>query len=156
MWKYLKHPNILPFLGVTISPLQLISDWMACGTLREYIKKQPEADRLGLVGLSLVATILRLPRKQLSDVARGLHHLHSCNVIHRGIKGVRGRSEPCFTSRVDTRLAKHSRGWLWSCGHRGFFRSHYRQGRGFSGERLGKSWIYRQMDRTGDFERRGI
>ena len=51
MWKYLEHPNILPLLGVTITPFQLISTWMPGGDLPEYIKKNPDADRLGLVSV---------------------------------------------------------------------------------------------------------
>lgn len=50
MWKHLSHPNIVPLLGVTIIPFQLISSWMTGGTLLEYIKTNPNADRLGLVG----------------------------------------------------------------------------------------------------------
>ena len=50
MWKRLTHPNILPLLGITVTPLQLISDWMSGGDLPDYIKKHPDADRLGLVG----------------------------------------------------------------------------------------------------------
>ena len=49
MWKRLEHKNIVPFLGTTPSPLQLISEWMTGGDLTEYIKKQPGVDRLGLV-----------------------------------------------------------------------------------------------------------
>ncbi|KAF9644753.1 kinase-like protein [Thelephora ganbajun] len=71
IWKRLKHPNILPLLGVTTSPLQLISDWIPGGNLQEYIKKHPDTDRLQL----------------LYEVANGLCYLHSCNVIHGGIKG---------------------------------------------------------------------
>ena len=56
MWKYLTHPNVLPFLGVTISPLQLISDWMPGGDLPGYIEKHSDADRIELVsGLSVVS-----------------------------------------------------------------------------------------------------
>ena len=88
MWKRLTHPNILPLLGVTITPFQLVSNWMSGGDLPEYIKKYPDADRLGLVG----AFPWRLPRTypccQLSDVAKGLCYLHSCNVIHGDLKGV--------------------------------------------------------------------
>ena len=53
IWKNLTHPNILPFLGVTIDPLQLVSEWMPGGTLLKYVKNNPDADRLGLVGISL-------------------------------------------------------------------------------------------------------
>jgi len=50
-WRYLKHPNIIPLLGITIAPssFQLISDWIPGGNLTEYIKNHPRADRLGLV-----------------------------------------------------------------------------------------------------------
>ena len=49
MWKHLEHHSIVPLLGITPIPLQLISKWMPGGDLPEYIKKNPEADRLGLV-----------------------------------------------------------------------------------------------------------
>ena len=51
-WKRLKHPNIVPLLGINVtpSPPQLISDWILGGNLTEYIKNNPGADRLGLVG----------------------------------------------------------------------------------------------------------
>ena len=52
MWKRMTHPNILPLLGVTIAPLQLVSNWMLGGDLPEYIKEHPSADRLELVSPS--------------------------------------------------------------------------------------------------------
>jgi hypothetical protein len=51
VWKRLKHKNIVPLLGITPAPLQLISNWMPGGDLTEYIKKYPEVDRLDLVGV---------------------------------------------------------------------------------------------------------
>ena len=51
MCKHLAHPNIVPLLGITPDPLQLISEWMPGGDLREYAKKHPGTDRLGLVGV---------------------------------------------------------------------------------------------------------
>ena len=58
MWKYLIHPNIVPLLGVTITPkFQLISGWMSGGDLPEHIKKSPDADRRKLVGILPVAFI---------------------------------------------------------------------------------------------------
>ena len=59
-WKYLDHPNILPLLGITIEPLQLISNWVSGGNLLEYVRKHPEADQLKLVGGSFVAIIRRV------------------------------------------------------------------------------------------------
>lgn len=49
VWKHLKHPNIVPFLGVSGTPFQLVSSWMSGGYLMEYLKRRPDADRLGLV-----------------------------------------------------------------------------------------------------------
>ena len=54
MWKYLTHPNIVPFLGVTSTPSQLVSDWMPGGDLLGYIEACPGADRLGLVSAPLL------------------------------------------------------------------------------------------------------
>ena len=56
MWKRLEHHNIVPLLGITPTPLQLISKWMPGGDLTEYIKKNPDADRLGLVNSPAVVS----------------------------------------------------------------------------------------------------
>ena len=62
MWKHLTHPNILSLLGVSMTPFQLISDWMPGGDLPGYIEKNPNADRLKLVGVpSIVITQYSLP-----------------------------------------------------------------------------------------------
>ena len=51
MRKHLAHPNIVPLLGVTLDPLQLISDWSSGeNDLTEHIMNNPDADRLRLVG----------------------------------------------------------------------------------------------------------
>ena len=60
MWKRLTHPNVLPLLGVTIDHFQLISNWMPGGNLSVYIKKNPDADLLGLVRILPFAAIPRL------------------------------------------------------------------------------------------------
>jgi len=51
VWKHLKHQNIVPLLGITPIPLQIISEWVPSGDLTEYIGKHPETDRLRLVGV---------------------------------------------------------------------------------------------------------
>ena len=48
MWKRLEHQNIVPLLGITPNPLQIVSGWMFGGDLTEYIKKYPATDRLSL------------------------------------------------------------------------------------------------------------
>ena len=53
MWKALRHPNILPLLGVTMTGTQLVmvSEWMTNGTINEFVKLHPNADRFELVRL---------------------------------------------------------------------------------------------------------
>ena len=59
MWKHLTHPNILPLLGVTLTPFQLVSTWMPGGDLPEYIKNNPDVNRIRLVGAPPIVFILR-------------------------------------------------------------------------------------------------
>ena len=50
VWKNLAHPNIVPLLGVTTNPIQLVSGWMPDVDLTGYITNYPDMDRLSLVG----------------------------------------------------------------------------------------------------------
>ena len=49
IWKRLRHPNIVSFIGVTTDPLQMVSEWMPGGTLTKYVENNPGANRIGLV-----------------------------------------------------------------------------------------------------------
>ena len=49
MWKRLRHPNIVPFVGITTNPLQIISKWMPNGTLTDFIEGNPDANWISLV-----------------------------------------------------------------------------------------------------------
>jgi hypothetical protein len=53
-WKSLRHPNVLPLIGVTMSEnrFAMISDWMANGNINGFVKARPDANRLELVGFS--------------------------------------------------------------------------------------------------------
>ena len=93
----MKHSNITPFKGVTTDPLQLISDWMHGGDLLGHIKNKPDADRLELVNVPPSELTLADSRYQLSDAVDGLNYLHSRNVIHGNLKGVRDYSGSRFT-----------------------------------------------------------
>ncbi|KAG9042412.1 hypothetical protein FS837_010903 [Tulasnella sp. UAMH 9824] len=75
IWRTLKHPNILPLLGVCKfeenMPLYLISPWMKYENVKRYLAKFPEADKLGLT----------------HEVALGLQYLHSVAILHGNLNG---------------------------------------------------------------------
>jgi hypothetical protein len=52
-WKYLRHPHVVPFLGVSnIFPVCLVSEWMPEGTLLSFLKRHPNEQRPRYVGIS--------------------------------------------------------------------------------------------------------
>ena len=93
VWKHLDHPNIVPFRGVTFQPLQLVSDWIPGGELREYINKNSQANLISVVSLFIFIHNQNLILFQLLGAAKGLAYLHSRNVVHGDIKGVRTTTE---------------------------------------------------------------
>lgn len=50
-WKHLRHPNILPLLGVTVSEnrFAMVSEWMDNGNINEFVRKDHDANRTALV-----------------------------------------------------------------------------------------------------------
>jgi len=50
-WNALRHPNVLPLLGVTMgnSEFAMVSEWMTNGNINEFIKAHGDANRLELV-----------------------------------------------------------------------------------------------------------
>ncbi|KAG0707066.1 kinase-like domain-containing protein [Suillus ampliporus] len=80
VWYFVRHPNCLPFYGVYVfddagvKTWCLVSPWMADGHVKDYLQKNPDADRLPLI----------------LDVACGLKYLHSMEpaVSHGDLKGV--------------------------------------------------------------------
>ena len=147
MWKHAKHPNIVPFLGVTNTPLQLVSNWMPGGNVMEYIKGHPGADRLALVRYSLLRDPDPLPPYQLLDVAEALHYLHSRNVVHGDLKGVcELRKKP--SNLLTKVLAKHSRRRCRTCMSHGLWACHRHSGPGT--HRVHSRLLFHTMDRTGD------
>jgi serine/threonine protein kinase len=41
VWKHLRHPNVLPLLGVTVSERRfaMVSEWMENGDINEFVGK---------------------------------------------------------------------------------------------------------------------
>ncbi|KAF9789222.1 kinase-like domain-containing protein [Thelephora terrestris] len=72
-WRHLRHPNILPLLGVDLEPrrLSMVSEWMDHGNINEYLKRHQKVNRLQL----------------LVDAATGLGYMHSIKIVHGDLKG---------------------------------------------------------------------
>jgi len=75
-WRAAKHPNIVPFLGLSCdfdrpNMLCMVSPWFRNGNIVDFLKTRPGVDKLALV----------------KDVATGLSYLHGRSIIHGGIKG---------------------------------------------------------------------
>ena len=102
MWKHMIHKNVLPLLGITSVPLQLISEWMAGGDLQEYIRRCPSSDRLELVGVLLSMLDGMLTPRELRDITEGLNFLHSLGVVHGDLKGVRDNFESLYSPHYDS------------------------------------------------------
>jgi len=55
-WRTLHHPNVLPLLGVTMGDnhFAMVSDWMANGNIKEFLKAHSDANRYELVSVNFV------------------------------------------------------------------------------------------------------
>ena len=60
-WKMLRHPNVLPLLGVTMTEnpprFVMISEWMENGNIIQFLRRV-DADRLKLVRLLLIPDLI--------------------------------------------------------------------------------------------------
>ncbi|KAF9065427.1 hypothetical protein BDP27DRAFT_1332048 [Rhodocollybia butyracea] len=78
LWKQLKHPNILPLLGVNVKLFEpsfcLISPWMKNKDIITFLRHNPSHNR----------------HKALQEISAGLLYLHSRNppITHGDIRGV--------------------------------------------------------------------
>ncbi|KAF9022764.1 kinase-like protein [Hymenopellis radicata] len=74
LWRQLRHPNVLPFLGVRddlFSPsFCLISPWMINGNIMEFLRKHPEHDRF-------------------QSIAEAIDYLHTLDpqIVHADVRG---------------------------------------------------------------------
>jgi serine/threonine protein kinase len=90
-WKHLRHPNILPLLGVTVGEHQLamVSEWMENGNINEFIQKDEHVNRTELVRCHLTPQEpYRCTVWQLVGVANGLMYMHDLRIVHGDLKGV--------------------------------------------------------------------
>lgn len=58
-WRHLRHPNILPLLGVNPDlkqhRLAMISEWMVCGNINEFIESSEGVNRIQLVSSDAIS-----------------------------------------------------------------------------------------------------
>ena len=54
LWKNLRHPNVLPLLGVMLNDhhFAMVSEWMDNGNIDEFAKTNGDVNRFELVGNS--------------------------------------------------------------------------------------------------------
>ena len=108
-WKYLTHSNIVPFLGIIDQPLQFVSVLVPRRSVTAYITSSPNTvDPISLVRAPFPA-FLRLPGTyppKLVGIASGLDYLHSRNVAHGDLGGVRNWTK-AFTHYLTPKIAKH-------------------------------------------------
>ena len=60
-WKHLRHPNVLPLLGVTVSEhrFAMVSEWMEHGNIIEFVGEDQNVNRIELVRRSSMLTPTR-------------------------------------------------------------------------------------------------
>ncbi|KAG6860189.1 hypothetical protein C0995_014617 [Termitomyces sp. Mi166 len=73
LWGQLSHPNLLPFYGIYRfgHHISLICPWAENGTIDEFLKENPGANRVLLC----------------LDVGRGVDYLHLSDIVHGDLKG---------------------------------------------------------------------
>ncbi|KAF9460455.1 kinase-like domain-containing protein [Collybia nuda] len=79
IWRQLRHRNVLPFLCLYYvnnnrARIGLVSPWMENGNVQQYLRKDPQTDRVSLA----------------RDVAKGLEYLHTMSpgIVHGDLKAV--------------------------------------------------------------------
>lgn len=99
VWKQLKNPFILPFLGVDSEAFPgfmcMVSPWMDHGTIIDYLKGYRdypvESIVAGLVRLFYHNdphhhSLIFMPK--VLEIAHGIQYLHSLNIVHGDLRGV--------------------------------------------------------------------
>ena len=102
-WKALRHENVLPLSGVTMSNNQLamVSEWMVNGNINEFVKARRDANRFELVGFH----VYRSPRPPLTRSSLAAQRRRSGTDVYarsgNGAWGFEGGMNSC-TSRHPT------------------------------------------------------
>jgi serine/threonine protein kinase len=93
------HPNILPFYGVCdlsteeLKRICIVSAWMDCGYLLNYLKETPNPPRYLLVRSIIQFSMSPLSKifthiSQMLDIISGLAYIHGLDIIHSDLQAV--------------------------------------------------------------------
>ena len=55
-WVWLDHPNVLQCFGITMNPLQVVTEWAPKGNIVEYVQTKLVAGRIFLVSPPYLST----------------------------------------------------------------------------------------------------
>ena len=114
MWRYLRHPNVLPLIGALMSEnrFAMVSEWMPYGNINQFVKAHPDVDRPKLVRPPFATSLpsfRQLKIFQLAGVAKGLIYLHDSEMVHGDLRGVSFRSlELLWRVHKPIRQGEHS------------------------------------------------
>jgi abelson tyrosine-protein kinase 1 len=95
LWKDLKHPGVLPFLGIHLDCdgyYFIVTPWMKKGSVRRYLqdKGSTHLDLPRLVSTSHYAfSLLLVICIQLLEIAEAVAYLHGKGVVHGDLRAVR-------------------------------------------------------------------
>jgi hypothetical protein len=114
MWRCLRHPNIVPFIGTSEHfPVSLVSEWMTGGTVTAFLRGYPNWERSFLVSRYVSAWGCSERRYlQVIDILQGLGFMHSLDVVHGDLKPV--RMGACTLESRFLTLSERRMSWLTS------------------------------------------
>ena len=94
------YPNVVPFLSIIDKPIHFISAWIPGIKLGKYIANRPDTNWLDIVGtpFSCLGLCLHLPKS--IGIANGLDYLHSHDVVHGDLGGVRNCPRAHFAAML--------------------------------------------------------
>ena len=113
----------MPFVGAYSTldhPLSLVFEFMERGNLAEYLRAEPNANKLQLVPPSILIEISSTHRRNLDPflcqvvgIARGLHHMRDLGVVHGNLESVSCRGRPFFViTRSHPRSSRPMSLWI--------------------------------------------
>jgi hypothetical protein len=96
IWSSLRHPNIVGFLGVYLTPRTVVTEWMGKGSLAALLSS-PDYAQLS------PTTKMRIAM----GIVLGMRHCHSCRIIHRNLSPSNVLLTETFEAKIDDFRCAH-------------------------------------------------